>query len=162
MTRRKIFAAAAAALTLGVFACDRNDNRASETNTTSAQAVPVPADPVAPAPVSATADTETGLEAKDGGHLEGTSASTGGGSFAKDGGHVTSDTSSGTSTSTSTSSSPSPALGAKAKDAGATRNAATPAGGDREVAPGHIMVPPERGPGTGQPNSNGSHNIGSR
>jgi hypothetical protein len=158
MTRLNAFAAVAAALTLGVFACDRNDNRASETNTTSAQPGPLPVEPATPSPLPAT--TQSGLdEAKDGGHggHVGTStgstlgANTGSGDsdFAKDGGHVT-------TTSGST-------FGAKAKDAGAARSTAAPAGADRDrqVAPGHITTPADRGPGTGAPNSNGSHNIGS-
>lgn len=144
MTR--LNALAAAALALGIFACDRNE-KTSETNTTSAQPVPVPMDPVTPAPVPAAAEG-TLDQAKDGGHATKTSAGTtaGGDPYAKDGGHVTSETTTD-----------GPGFVARTKDAGATRTTEP----TREVAPGHITTPPDRGPGTGAPNSNGSHNIGS-
>ena len=146
MTR--LNALAAAALALGLFACDRNE-KTSETNTTSAQPVPVPMDPVTPAPVPAAAEG-TLDQAKDGGHVNTSAGTTAGGeAYAKDGGHVTSDTALTTADG--------PGFAARTKDAGATR---TPEP-SRTVAPGHITTPPDRGPGTGAPNSNGSHNIGS-
>lgn len=141
MTR--LNALAAAALALGVFACDRNE-KTSETNTTSAQPVPGPVEPVTPAPNPVAAEG-TLDEAKDGGHVNTSAGTT---AYAKDGGHVTSDT--------ATTTSDGPGFVAR-RDAGAAR---TPEP-SRGVTPGHITTPADRGPGTGAPNSNGSHNIGS-
>ena len=42
-----------------------------------------------------------------------------------------------------------------------THNGGTAAPDNGAVGPGHIMFPPEKGPGTGEPNSAGSHNLGS-
>jgi hypothetical protein len=159
MTMRT-YLVAATALTLGVVACNRNadnGNKASETNTTSAsQPVEQPAIPSpssldtsgAPADQNPSAD----LFAKDGGQVEATpldtnAAKNGGyapgekggnarGAWAKDGGHINGPT--GVST-------------------GTMRNS----GEGDQVAPGHITTPAGRGRGTGQPNSNGSHDMGS-
>ncbi len=77
---------AAAALALGVFACDRNTDRASETRTTSA---PQPADNSGAATPAAPADTRMNInvEAKDGGRAPSTLAPSTLGLDAKDGGH---------------------------------------------------------------------------
>jgi hypothetical protein len=131
---RMYLVAAAALTTFSVLACSRSseNNKANETNTTSAsQPVEQPSTPApstldtsgAPADVSPNAD----LAAKDGGH---------GNVNAKDGGHLSAP--SGMST-------------------GTMRNT----GDTDQVAPGHITTPPGRARGTGQPNSNGSHDMGS-
>jgi hypothetical protein len=140
----------AAALTLGVLACNRNsDNKAGETNTTSAsQPVEQPSTPSpstldtsgAPADLNPNAD----LEAKDGGHV--TTAPGWNADYAKDGGHGNVNAKDG---------------GHLNAPSGMSTGTMRNTGDTDQVAPGHITTPPGRGRGTGQPNSNGSHDMGS-
>lgn len=158
MTMRT-YLVAVTALTVGVVACNRNaqNDKATETNTTSAsqpveqRGIPSPSSlDTSGSPVDQTTNADT--FAKDGGFaasppLDTNAANTGAhaprengenarGAWAKDGGHVS---------------------GASGVSTGTMRN-----GGDGDqVAPGHITTPPGRGRGTGQPNSNGSHDMGS-
>jgi hypothetical protein len=134
---------AVAVLTLGAVACDRSD-RAATTNTTSAESPP-PNDPSTLTPIP----MDQGLDAKD----------------------------------ASVTSAPivpitparAPSMGPSQQqqdisgvnNRGSMTNSGTPMNGETtapastlNTPPGHIMFPPEKGPGTGQPNSNGSHNIG--
>ena len=129
----------AVALAASAFACDRNtdNNKASETNTTSATVTPNAADqagaPGAPViteqttPSEAVTTTPT-FRAKDAGAS----------------GALTNGVSTGTQT-----------------NGQSTPNGGTAVPDNGGVAPGHIMFPPEKGPGTGEPNSAGSHNLGS-
>lgn len=128
----------AVALAASTFACDRNsDSKASETNTTSATVTPNAADQ-AGAPViteqttpSEAVTTTPTFRAKDAGAS----------------GAMTTGAATGMSTGTQTNGATTPNGGTAAPDNG--------------VAPGHIMFPPDKGPGTGEPNSAGSHNMGS-
>ena len=132
----------AVALAASAFACDRNsdNNKASETNTTSANVTPKAADQAgAPAPViteqttpSEAVTTTPTFRAKDAGAS----------------GAMTTGATTGVSTGTQTNGQSTPNGGTAPPDNGG-------------VAPGHIMFPPEKGPGTGEPNSAGSHNLGS-
>jgi hypothetical protein len=134
MNRTNLFAAVA--LALGVFACERNADRASETKTTSAAQPADTSGTTTPAPV-APADTSMNInvDAKDGGRAPSTL-----GLEAKDGGHRATGTQTG-------------ADGPDHARAPLDRNKNT-------VAPGHITTPPDHGRATGAPNSDGSHDIG--
>ena len=128
----------ATALTVGAFACDRNrDTHASETNTTSATTTPTPttADPAARSPVVITEQT-TPSEA----------LTTAPAFRAKDAGASGSLTT-GTSTGTQTNGASNPNGGT-----------ATTTPDDGNVAPGHIMFPPDKG--SSAPDRGGSRNMG--
>jgi len=138
MNRIHLFVATA--VTVGGFACDRNrDNHASETHTTSATTTPTPtpADPAAPTPAVITEQT-TPSEA----------VTTTPAFRTKEAGASRSLTT-GTSTGTQTN-------GASNANGGTATT--TPDYGN--VAPGHIVFPPDKGSGTDAPNSAGSHDMG--
>jgi hypothetical protein len=118
-------------LTLGVFACSRSSDRASETHITSG----TPPEDTLAAPLATQGADNTPMtpqDKPDGGARDAARPKTGG---------VTTGTQTGTT--------------------GNPNSGTTAAPDDGTVAPGHIMFPPEKGPGTGAPNSNGSHNVGS-
>jgi hypothetical protein len=125
------------ALALGVFACDRKTDRASETNITSG--------PMQPGETMATTGASLADEQSPAAPLGPEQATTDGGT--KDGGRPR--TSAGVTTGTQSGATGNPNSGTTASP------------DDGTVAPGHIMFPPDKGPGTGAPNSNGSHNLGS-
>ena len=120
MNRMNLFIAAA--LTVGAFACDRNsDNKASETNTTSATPTPTPFQAITTTPAFRANDAASAAA-------------------------LTTGVSTGTQTNSG-------------KGTPNSGNAALPENGG--VAPGHIMFPPDKAPGTGAPSSAGSHDLGS-
>lgn len=132
---------AAVALTFGVFACERSSDKASETHTTSATPSPAPAETAPPAPAApALTDEPQGETTSFAPQVQRSDAGTDAGSRGRATGAPAGMT---TGTQTGTTGNP---------NSGTT---------DDAVAPGHIMFPPEKGPGTGRPNSNGSHNLGS-
>ena len=143
MTNKTLIATAAmAVLTLGVVACDRSD-KSSTTNTTAAEA---PNDPstLTAVPQDQTLDKDAGVI------TEGTLPQRNAPSM---GPSQQSSDMSGVNNRGSVTNSGTPMNGK-------TGPAAAP-DATTEVAPGHIMFPPEKnGPATGQPNSNGSQNIG--
>ena len=137
MNRMNAFAALA--LTLGAVACDRNTDKASETNTTSA--TPPQTDPAtAPAlPLEPSKNDDKPLAAPIAPQERPDAGTKDGGPHAPSG--LTTGTQSGTTGNPNSGTTARPNTGG--------------------VAPGHIMFPPEKGPGTGEPNSAGSHNLGS-
>ena len=149
---------AVATLAVGLFACDRNADRAAQTNTTSAAVPAENAGTTTQAPV-APADTITSENANANANAStNANANANESEYAKDAGHV------GTTSTTGSD------LDLNAKDAGhasVSDNANAKDAGhvslDKKkstVAPGHIAVPSDHGRATGAPNSDGSHNLG--
>lgn len=160
MNRMHLVAVAACSAALGIVAC-RSTDRVSETNTTSA---PLPvAEPQPNADVPNVASVPVDDEARDGGQQSqvghsGHAAYDTAGDEARDGG----------SSALSDFAAIKDAGRSAVDDANTSKNVHTKTGtkaktnaGTGNVAPGHIMFPPDTpGRATGSPNSNGSHDVG--